>query len=229
MTWGELYARVVFKVWGASTPVAGWITVITGSEGVIANAHRRIMQDYNYWFMHEETAYEMVDGTQGYTLPTDYKQDVIALFKVIDKDYFKRPLIKIGIKEGQERYWQSMVQVDYPDKYEIAGDSIIVYPPPNVDDDDTLELHFEYWKFLSRPASTFDGAGGAGDAGYDDLTTYGAEGIVNLAAQEILESQKEFQQAQVYRVMAERAIFALQLEDKGRRQSNLDKIMYKDY
>lgn len=226
MTFGEIYDKIVYAVWGSSTPPAGTVGSLTGSEGIIANIHKRIQKTDNYWFMHETTAFNILNEVQGYNLPDDFKGEVSLLFKRKDQTYFDIPLRKIGLYSEQENYWQNDTPVEYPEFYAISGDSFILYNPPKVLDTETLELHMCYWKYLPRP-SAFTGGGALG-AESDDLTINGAEVIIGLAAFEILMGENEVQKATVFRQMGEEARRELQIQSKDHRNSKMDFVAIQD-
>lgn len=79
MTWLEIYNRTAFKVWGDTTPPTGSATVLQGDEGIIANCARKIMREYNYWFMLNTYSYEVSEDDNTHALPSDYKE-MISVF-----------------------------------------------------------------------------------------------------------------------------------------------------
>jgi hypothetical protein len=87
MTWYEAYQKVCFKIWGNSTVPSGTATMLQGDEGIIANVARKIMQDYNYWFMQTYVTITTVAGTQAYRLPDDFKEPISAAWEIAGTDY----------------------------------------------------------------------------------------------------------------------------------------------
>jgi hypothetical protein len=213
MTFGEVLARVNFKIWGNSTVPSGTTTVLTGDEGIIANVHRKIQQDYNYWFMHETVSLNMVVGTQAYTLPDDYKEVIEngVLFKTTSQSYFQDPMTKINRSEAQALFWPiNNATAEYPTHFEITEDSMVVYPSPSAT---ASELHFCYWKFLGRPTTSFTDTTSTET---DDLLKFGADAVVNAASAEMLDILDEFGKADRYRQQLQGDLELLKHESKRR-------------
>jgi len=87
MTWYEAYQRVCFKIWGNSAVPSGTAAVLQGDEGIIANVHRKLQQDYNYWFMQTWGTITTVAGTYSYSLPTDFKEMISAAWEIVGNEY----------------------------------------------------------------------------------------------------------------------------------------------
>jgi len=222
MTFGEIYSAVCLNVWGESVPPTGGANRLQGNEGIISNMHRDIQTDYNYWFMQTWGIIDTVAGTQGYTLPTNFKELTTALWQVVDAvatdPYFSEPLTVLSSPEAHLRWRDNNRRTEYPNYYEIiGGETIILYPIPEYDD---RELNIMYWRYLDRPATaTFT-------TDYDELTTYGAEAIIALATAKMFRILQELNQATIYDLEAKRQIELLKQEDYRRRQCNLEMVKY---
>lgn len=224
MTFGEIYNRVVFKVWGDSTPPAGSTTVLTGDEGLIGNTHHKVQMDYNFWFQRATSVITTVVGSQNYTLPSDFKEIINVLWKIDGEDYYSGPLVPLDTFQGTDRLWSSNDNTaEYPDYYEMVDDSIVLYAVPS----EIRNLHLIYWKWFTRPASSFvDGTSTASD----DVTVHLGEVIVNFAAAEMLDSLHENVEANVLRQQGAADLDIIKRQDNKRRQSYLtDEMSYRAF
>lgn len=219
MTFGEIYTRVCFNLWGNSAVPAGTATVLQGHDGIIANAHRKIMQNDNFWFMHTWTTIDLVAGTQSYNLPTNIKEVITVTIKVDGEDYFTSPLSPLGGQEAHKLFWPgNNSTADYPEWYELTDEAITLYPVPATSFTDAL--HIVYWTFMPRPTT-------AGfTAAYDALTDYGADAIIYRATADMAKILKEFDVAQVYQADFESEIELLRTESRRRTQANLYEVKY---
>lgn len=223
MNFGEIYDAVVFNIWGGAVPPTDAVARLQGSEGIIANMHRDIQIDYNYWFMESWTIVESIAGTQGYAMPDNFKELVNAMWQVIDSiatdPYFTEPLKVWSTKEAHVLGWVNNNQrVEYPTHFEIKdGISLILYPIPEETD---RELNVIYTRFLDRP-TTVDFS-----TDTDILTQRGAEAIIALATAKMFRILQEMNMSQVYDGEARRYIELLKREDFNRRQSLLLSVNY---
>jgi len=153
MTFQQILNRVSQNIWGNTAAPAAHVAMLEGEYGIIAEAHRQIQQDYNYWFMQEYASVESEVGVQAYNLPTDYKQMITALWQTVDEygaiTGFSNPLMPLGLGDAQKYFWKSddSDTNEYPGYYEIFGNNIVIYPDPS----EIRALHIYYWKFLPRP------------------------------------------------------------------------------
>lgn len=77
MTLSEIYNRAMFLVYGDSTPPAALTTQAQAvTEGLIANFMRKVMDDYNYWWMEEEYGVAVPAYTRSLALPSDFKVEI---------------------------------------------------------------------------------------------------------------------------------------------------------
>ncbi len=219
MTWTEVYNRVVFKIWGNSTAPAGSQAVLQGDEGFIGNVCRKIMQDYNYWFMQTSSTITSVAATQEYDLPSDFKEIISAAWLVSGETYYSSPLSPISTQDAEKSHIQSDGTTKYPLYYEIKDEKIVLYAIPSTS---ALTLRLQYWQFLDRPPAVFTSA-------TDDLITYGAGAVVNAAAAEMFEILKEWDSAKAMTGRAAEALQMLKNEDRRRRQSPLYKVKYSEF
>jgi hypothetical protein len=222
MTFGEIYTRVAFMVWGNSNPPAGSSTILTGDEGIIAQVHKDIMREYNYWFMHETTAINTVVNQNSYTLPTDYKELVEVQFKTNGEEYFQEVMTHMPMRTAQKQWWiVNNNSQEYATHYEISGESIIIYPKPS----EIREMHFCYWKFLTGPTTAFtDGT----NTETNDLTANAGEAIAYMSASNMLEMLDEFQKSVIYAQKGIIKLEQLKTEDK-RRRSKFEDLDYRSF
>lgn len=77
MTLGDIYRRMLWLVYGDSAPPTTTNTHFQATtEGIIANIHRKLQEDFNYWFMEETYGVNVPAYTRTLALPTDYKCEV---------------------------------------------------------------------------------------------------------------------------------------------------------
>ena len=77
MTLSEIYNRAMFLVYGDTTPPAALTTQAQAvTEGLIANFMRKVMDDYNYWWMEEEYGVAVPAYTRSLALPSDFKVEI---------------------------------------------------------------------------------------------------------------------------------------------------------
>jgi hypothetical protein len=223
MTFGEIYDAVCLNVWGESVPPVGGAARLQGAEGIIANMHRDIQVDYNYWFMQTWSIITSIAGTQAYTLPIDMKDIISLLWAKEDTTatytYFTDPLTIISNQEAHLKWKDNNNSTEYPMICEIIdGQGVVLYPIP---EESGRELHVIYYAFLDRPgATTFT-------TDTDLLTQFGAEAIIALSSAKMLRILQEVNQANVFDLEAKREIELLKKEDYRRRQSNLESVHYR--
>jgi len=221
MTWIEVYNATILKVFGESTPSAGLDVAIRGSSGIIANAHRKIQQDWNYWFMEAETTITLAAGTPSYALPTGFKEIFPRGLRLKDSSTgdFDLPLSPLLPNEAYETFRDSDDEADYPLYYEIFGGSLYLYPTPQLAG---VVAYLRYYKYLDRPPTTFA-------ATTDILITEGANAVIFLAASEICKIQEEYQKAQILEAEGVAQVNLLQSLDQRMKQSELNEIRYRDF
>ena len=215
MTFGEIYNKVCQKVWGSSPPPT-IASALTGQNGIISDIHRKIQQNYNYWFMQAYATIVMIDGTQAYNLPSEFKEIINCLYKIDGQENFTDPLTPLGLGQGQLE-WKDE-ETEYPTLYEIVNGAIVLYPRPS----EARTLHVNYWQFLRRPTD-------AEFTTYEDaLSQFGYEVMINLSVVEIADILKEFDLSQRFDSKALEALDLLKTEDRSRRQNHIAEILYQD-
>jgi hypothetical protein len=76
VTFGEIYSRAMWLVYGSSTPPVDADTQFQGvTEGILANLHRNLQEDFNYWFMEEAYGVAVPAYTRSLALPSDFKEE----------------------------------------------------------------------------------------------------------------------------------------------------------
>jgi len=219
MTFGEILAKVEFLIWGNSTPPAGSVTALSGASGIIANVHRKLMQEYNYWFMETNAVGQTTAGTNAYTLPTTFKQIISVQFKTEGDDYFQPPLAPYSLAQAQIQAWPLMEETaDYPFYFEIYNGSIVFYPTPA---NTNYDYHMVYWQFLTGPTASFTSTA---CSEYSAFTTYGGDAISYFVATEMLQVLDEFQKADIYSSKGNEYLELLKNEDRARRQNYISEM-----
>lgn len=219
MTFGEIYTRVCFNLWGNSAVPAGTAAILQGENGIIANAHRKILQGDNFWFMHTWTTIDVVAGQQSYNLAPECKEIITVTMKVDGESYFTQPLSPLGLQEAHYSLWpMNNSTAKYPTFYEKTDEAITLYPAPDTNLDEAL--HIIYWTFIPRPPT--DGF----SAAYDALTDYGADAIIYKATADMAKILKEFDVASVYNADFQEELELLRNESRRRMQANLYEVKY---
>jgi len=216
LTVQEIYDAVVFNLWGNTGAPAGVEAVI---NRIIEQCHRRVQQDYNYWFMHTWAALECEAGVQSYALPENFKEYISSLWQTVDSEDepngFTKILSVIGMGDAQQYLWQQDgYSVEYPEYVEITGGNLVVYP----DITEARTLYLVYWMFLDLPDAAED----------DDLTIYGDEVLVNMATYKTALHLKEFDLVNAYKTEYLESLELLKNEDRRRRQSPINWVDYND-
>jgi hypothetical protein len=216
MTFGEIYTKVAYLIWGDSTPPAGATTMLTGDEGIIANTHRRIMSDYNYWFMQTYMTGTTTAGVNSYAMASNYKEIISVQFKTEGDGYFQPPCQPLTLGQAQIQQWTNLESTaDYPFYYEIVSNDIVFYPTPAQTD---YDFHIMYWRYLDGPTSAFvDGTSTESSS----ITVYSGDAVAYLAAADMLQIMDEFQKADIYKTKGYECIETLRQEDRSRRQNHI--------
>ncbi len=211
MTFGEILARVNFLVWGNSTPPTGTTAQLSGDEGIIADIHRNIQEDYNYWIMRADVVIPTVVDTQAYTLPTNFKEMIDMTFKVDGEDYWGPKLEPVDKRVEIELWQRNNSDAEYPTHFAFYNATVVLYPKPSA----IRNLHVMYWKYFDRPSAFTSTA----STDNDDLTTHAGKAISYLAAAEMCWILDEFQKAQHYETKGEQAVALLKRHDVKNRQA----------
>lgn len=218
MTFGEIYTRVCFLIWGNSVVPAGTAATLQGSGGMIADVHQKIQQERNYWFMEASSTISLVDGTANYALPTDFKELMKSGLRTRDVttlDYYP-PLSPMYPGEYDNTHRDSDYEAPYPQYFEVRANELYLYPTPN----QASTLYMWYYKFLPRPVTAVF------DTSTDSLTEYGYEAICYLTAANMCKILQEYTKAQVFMQDGMAALDTLMRIDISRRRSYVDSVRY---
>ncbi len=214
MTFQEMYQRACLLYWGNSAPAQSAEELFCNADnGFLVNAHRKIQQLYNFWFMHAHAIISVYDGVQGYALPEGYKDLITAQFWDTENEDFLPPITPLLLADAQKYKWtNSKQEAEYPENYEIIDEAIILYPEPM---EEEKHLTMVYWKFLTPPTvATFD-------THEDELTIYGAEAIIFYALADMSLIDKEYDGRQRFMTKFNSELDLLKGEDYSRRQRHL--------
>lgn len=76
MTFGNIYNRVMWILYGDTNHPQSTQNNMQGiNYGIISEAHRKIQNDYNYWFMRKVYIKDIEKGASVIQLPNDYRHD----------------------------------------------------------------------------------------------------------------------------------------------------------
>ncbi len=186
MTFGQIYNDMCRIAWGDTVPPESVMTSYRGSSGVIARARRRIMQDFNYWFMEASSTISLVVDQRNYNLPADFKEEVSIFVKNDDGDIFTelKKLSQNDYMEYVKKYSQPSVYDDsystplednqnteWPSYYYILPTStvgqleVLLLPIP--EEAKTDAIYIVYWKYLPDLSDTV----ATWDAYEDEIST----------------------------------------------------------
>lgn len=218
MNWTEIYNQVVYEVWGNSTPPEGTVAALQGANGIIAQVHRKIQEDYNYWFMETTWTTTLTDGVQSYVLPTLFKEVVQNGFQLIDVTSLDRypPLSPMQPNDMANHFRDADYEADYPSFYEIYGGALLLYPMPSLTG---VTLSARIYQYLARPPAVFDTTS-------DTLTINGADAIVYGAAARICKIQEEYQKFQVLKSEFAEELERLMQMDVRMRRAEINTCIY---
>ena len=154
MTVQEIYNKIVWFVFGDSTPPGSVSSNLTGINGLIAQAHRDEMSDWNYWFMEVSAQFAFTAATNAYVLPSNFKQEISLSWQdADDASIIHDPLQRLAKGELYTTFQDIDEETDYPTHYSIyggTGDGILYVWPVNNQD---LTMVIQYYKFLDDLAA----------------------------------------------------------------------------
>jgi hypothetical protein len=78
MTLTEIYNRIVFNIYGDTTPPTSVGTHLQGDVGLIAQCHKKMQREWSYSFMEAEAFLPLLDGADFAALPPDFKNEINA-------------------------------------------------------------------------------------------------------------------------------------------------------
>lgn len=211
MILSEVYTRVLYCLFGDAQAYPTNIAVhLQGASGIIAQAHKQVQAERNYWFMQASTTLSVVDGTIEYDLPERWKAEISLRFKDTDGNLLE-PLAKLTDEEVESNDLEK-TETDYPSYYHIFNDHVYIYPTPA----QNLTLYVKYWKFLAPPTT-------AGFLTHDDvLTQEGDECLIYLSTAKAALLIMDEKVATYYSNLYNEAKKKLILQDADRRNANYD-------
>jgi len=113
-------------------------------ESTLTASLKELQRRDNHYFMEEIATRDLVIDQQDYDLPSDFK-DMVNVYR-LDEDGSWRtdPLDQLSFEEARNLW--NVDDEGEPEAYTIFRDAFFVWPPKP--DDDTQDLHLEYYKFL---------------------------------------------------------------------------------
>lgn len=234
MTYAEIYNYVVRKVWGASTPPTSISTLLQGVNGIIANKHQMIQDDYNYWFMKHE--YSMQSAGIPIVYPYNYcVGDIKKVLQVIciqdlALDTERR---KIVLEETMDKMSLKLSETSTSDVPSIFAWEKTQYPTgteaamflfyPRTTDNAVLDYVISTFSRIARPnitdVSTIS----------DYVTDYAGELIACLAAADVFGMIKEYDGKQDAIADVMNLLDKLKEQDRNIRQNNFSQMEYVEY
>ncbi|GEM_PF-5331834 len=213
MTYQEIYNLICYKCWGdlgASPPPAAIANYL---PQMIFRAHRKIQQDYNYWFMRFSITQNTIAAQEAYALPDAYKE-MIEIRQQLQGDTKYLPSIPVVHFDELKYLNSARQQALYAKCYALMNNNMYLHPIPQ-ESDIVINLHL--WKFLVMTIdATFE----------DDLMRYGGSAIVNYVVSELKQDLDESNASARYFERFTDDMEQLQREDYRRRQSMLEDLEY---
>jgi hypothetical protein len=141
VTFGEIYTRAMWLVYGASTqPVDADTQFQAVTEGILANLHRNLQEDFNYWFMEEAYGVAVPAYTRSLALPSDFKEECgVVRVLVFGEEYdtgsaeCAATTAVLGTSTAWETDWSGR-------KHQLSWDDATWYPIESVSSTTALVL-----------------------------------------------------------------------------------------
>jgi len=177
MTFGEIYNRVMFAIYGDTTEPESVEGIMKGSEGILSTIHRQIQETRDWWFMEKDYPLDVSADDGEYDIDFgNFKRERLLQIEQSDGT-LRTPLKKIEPLQAEVCFLENM-SAEYPIYYEIKYPlSLKLWPVPTED----CTLHINYYGYLDRPAEEL----AAFNAAEDILTLEAAYLIINLGTFEI--------------------------------------------
>lgn len=210
-----IYARVVWNIYGDSTPPASVVTYLQGADGAIARAHRDIQTDWNYYFMEASSAPAVVSGVRSVALPTRFKKEIaLKLYDPVNAVY-KPELIRLGRGGVFAQFQNATDTADYPQYYEIWNGNIDLWPMPS----ENSVLNIRYYNYLATLTLTTD---------HDALTDdpHGAEAIIARVVMDFASNIEYADKYEPFMARYNEAIRLLREKDQEYKRFGQDYVNY---
>lgn len=123
MNYESVYNDIIAIVYGDTDPPDSVQDRLYGSEGLIARKCRKIMKDYNYWFMETSMRLPIINGISSYNLPLNFKEEHRLRFEDISTGDYHTPLKKLSLDEIETSYKDRDREEYYPSRYYIDFNS----------------------------------------------------------------------------------------------------------
>jgi len=151
MTLLEIYNRAVFYIYGDQNVPSHITTQLQG--GIIPGIHRRIQEEFNYWFMESDDGINTIIDEREYVLPTHFKSEVVFAF-LDDNNVRHDPLKKLRRGQDTTEFPNIDDSVEWPTHYEIWKNKIILYPKPS----HVHLLTSKFYEYIPKPLTGLDNA-----------------------------------------------------------------------
>jgi hypothetical protein len=215
VTQQELYDRIVWNIYGSTTPEASVATYLQGVNGLIEKAHHEIMTDWNYWFMETSGSTPIVIGTAAYNLPTRFKKE-INVWTLHSSGQYNNQLTRLGRGEAPINFRDPAATTEYPQYYEIWNGQWVLKPIPS----SASTLMYRYYQYLGALTNLGDS-----DALTND--THGADAII---ARVVMDFASNIDYADKYQPFAQRyqdSIKLLREKDQEYKRYGQEYVTYK--
>jgi len=149
MTITQIIAKINWLVFGDSTPPTSVTTHMTGvDEEFIADIHRQIQIEWDYWFMEILDTLAITTPTQSYALPSRFKRE-LSLYITNAQSTYEPPLQRLMRSQAEVTFTDPAGTAVYPTHYEIFGATtpMKLWPKPS----SNSTLNRRYYAFLQPP------------------------------------------------------------------------------
>jgi len=148
MTLTEIYNKVVWYVFGDTASIPTSVAAnLQGDEGLIAQIHRRVQVEWDYWFQQYEDTMAVTSGNNTYLMPGTFKKEIEFYFTDASTGHSREPLTRLIRHEKVATFQDPTEEAEYPTHYETVRNRLYLYPTPNQD----LTLNRRYIRILPNP------------------------------------------------------------------------------
>jgi hypothetical protein len=145
----QIITKINWLLFGDSTAPTSVTTHFAGvDEEFIADMHRQVQTEWDYWFMENLDTQSIAASTQSYALPTRFKRE-LSLWITNSESLYEQPLQRLMRAQAETTFRNPAETAVYPTHYEIWGATtpLKLWPIPSSDS----TLNRRYYAFLQPP------------------------------------------------------------------------------
>jgi hypothetical protein len=219
--YSEIVRRINVEVFGSDAPQPEITTNLYGSEGIIGRIHRKIQEDWDYWFMQAQQTETLVNAQVAYDIDYEFKREIDL--RIIDQaGCWYDQLTKVSPEQADTVQTSS----GEPTHYWLDQSTyrrINLYPTPSITGTDTRTLHMRYWKYLDRLSDTV----ATFDAFTDVISVEAPYLLIYKSAADICITIENYEKMQIMEQRAQAELEMLKSKDWQYKSANM-KLQYQD-